>query len=76
MDAIDPPPRRVDADSLKAEIVDKLAYAIGKDPIVAQPHDWLAATILVDARPGDRPLDGVDPRRLPQQLQARLLPLG
>ena len=47
MDAIDPQPRRVDAESLKAEIVDKLAYAIGKDPIVAMPHDWLAATILV-----------------------------
>ncbi|MCB1486011.1 MAG: glycogen/starch/alpha-glucan family phosphorylase, partial [Bauldia sp.] len=47
MDAIDPQPRRVDAESLKAEIVDKLAYAIGKDPIVAKPHDWLAATILV-----------------------------
>ncbi len=47
MDAIDPKPRSVDTESLKAEIVDKLAYGIGKDPIVAQPHDWLAATILV-----------------------------
>ncbi|MCB1502464.1 MAG: glycogen/starch/alpha-glucan phosphorylase [Bauldia sp.] len=47
IDTIDPQPRRVDAESLKAAIVDKLAYAIGKDPIVAQPHDWLAATILV-----------------------------
>ena len=47
VDTIDPQPRRVDAESLKAAIVDKLAYAIGKDPIVAQPHDWLAATILV-----------------------------
>ncbi len=47
MNAIDPRPRSVDADSLKAAIVDKLAYAVGKDPIVAQPHDWLAATILV-----------------------------
>ena len=47
MNTIDPQPRRVDADSLKAAIVDKLAYAIGKDPIVAQPHDWLNATILV-----------------------------
>ncbi len=47
MNAIEPQPRRSDPDSLKAEIVDKLAYAIGKDPIVAQPHDWLAATILV-----------------------------
>jgi starch phosphorylase len=54
MDAIDPLPRRVDAQSLKAEIVDKLAYAIGKDPIVAQPFDWLAATILVTR---DRAID-------------------
>ncbi len=47
MDAIEPQPRRVDTETLKAEIIDKLAYAIGKDPIVAKPHDWLAATILV-----------------------------
>jgi len=47
MNALEPQPRRGDADSLKAEIVAKLAYAIGKDPIVAKPHDWLAATILV-----------------------------
>jgi glycogen phosphorylase len=44
---IEPSPRKVDAESLKAEIIDKLAYAIGKDPIVAKEHDWLAATILV-----------------------------
>ena len=43
----EPLPRRVDAESLKAEIVDKLAYSVGKDPIVAKPHDWLAAAILV-----------------------------
>ena len=43
----EPLPRRVDAGSLKAEIVDKLAYSVGKDPIVAKPHDWLAAAILV-----------------------------
>ena len=29
-----------------AEILRKLTYAIGKDPIVARNHDWLAATIL------------------------------
>ena len=45
--AIEPVPRRNDADTLKAEIIDKLAYSIGKDPIVAKPHDWLAATMLV-----------------------------
>ena len=38
-----------DAETLRlsAEILEKLAYGIGKDPIVARPHDWLAATILV-----------------------------
>jgi len=45
--AIDPAPRKVDAETIKGEIVDKLAYSVGKDPIVAKPHDWLAATILV-----------------------------
>jgi glycogen phosphorylase len=29
-----------------AEIVEKLAYRVGKDPIVAKEHDWLVATIL------------------------------
>ena len=44
---IEPLPRKVDAETLKAEIVDKLAYSVGKDPIVAKPFDWLAAAILV-----------------------------
>ena len=44
---IEPAPRKVDAETLKGEIVDKLAYSVGKDPIVAKPHDWLAAAILV-----------------------------
>ncbi|SED05009.1 glycogen phosphorylase [Rhizobiales bacterium GAS188] len=38
--------RRNDAETLRQEIVAKLAYSIGKDPIVAQNHDWLFATIL------------------------------
>ena len=46
MRTIDPSPRKTDAESLKAEILDKLAYSVGKDPIVARDHDWLAATIL------------------------------
>src|SRR5580693_477293 len=41
-----PKVRRNDADTLRHEIVAKLAYSIGKDPIVAQNHDWLFATIL------------------------------
>jgi glycogen phosphorylase len=39
-------PRRDDAQALRSEIMGKLAYSIGKDPIVAQNHDWLVATIL------------------------------
>jgi glycogen phosphorylase len=31
---------------LRAAIVVKLTYAIGKDPVVARGHDWLAATML------------------------------
>jgi starch phosphorylase len=38
--------RRDDPHSLRREIMAKLAYSIGKDPIVAQNHDWLFATIL------------------------------
>jgi len=38
--------RATDTASLSAEIVAKLTYAIGKDPIVARSHDWLNAAIL------------------------------
>ena len=41
-----PVPRSTGVESIEAEILAKLAYAIGKDPIVAKDHDWLAATIL------------------------------
>jgi starch phosphorylase len=47
MTDLEPPARNQDIDTLSAEILEKLAYAVGKDPIVAKPHDWLAATILV-----------------------------
>ena len=36
-----------DSEFLKAEILSKLAYAVGKDPITAISNDWLTATILV-----------------------------
>jgi starch phosphorylase len=36
-----------DPDSLAKEILAKLAYAAGKDPLAAKGHDWLTATILV-----------------------------
>jgi starch phosphorylase len=42
-----PPERRNDVQSLKEDLLEKLCYAIGKDPIVARPHDWLTAAILV-----------------------------
>ena len=35
-----PRDRRNDPGTLRQEIVAKLAYSIGKDPIVAQDHDW------------------------------------
>ncbi len=41
-----PAPRATDAETIRQEILEKLAYSIGKDPIVAKSHDWLAATIL------------------------------
>ncbi len=34
------------SESVKAKILAKLTYSVGKDPIVAKRHDWLAATIL------------------------------
>jgi len=33
-------------EAIQAEILERLIYSVGKDPIVARPHDWLAATIL------------------------------
>lgn len=44
-DAPTPEPRGTTVEALQAEILEKLTYWIGKDPIVARPHDWLAATI-------------------------------
>jgi glycogen phosphorylase len=35
-----------DPDAISAEILEKLTHAIGKDPIVAEDHDWLEAAIL------------------------------
>lgn len=46
LDAPKPEPRALTAEALQAEILEKLTYSIGKDPIVARPNDWLKATIL------------------------------
>ncbi len=42
----DSTPRASDPDTIRVEILEKLTHSIGKDPIVAKNHDWLAATIL------------------------------
>lgn len=41
------PVPNTDSEFLKAEILSKLAYAVGKDPLTANSTDWLTATILV-----------------------------
>jgi starch phosphorylase len=46
LDALTPEPRARTAEALQAEILEKLTYSVGKDPIVARPHDWLKAAIL------------------------------
>jgi starch phosphorylase len=46
-DAPTPQPRGTTVETLQAEILERLIYSVGKDPIVARPHDWLTATILV-----------------------------
>lgn len=42
-----PQSRVADVQPLKEEILSKLAYSVGKDPIAANSNDWLTATILV-----------------------------
>jgi starch phosphorylase len=42
-----PAPRGSDPSVLAAEIIERLTYRIGKNAVAAQPHDWLAASILV-----------------------------
>lgn len=46
LDAPKPQPRARTAEAIQAEILERLTYSVGKDPIVARPHDWLTATIL------------------------------
>lgn len=41
-----PERRALTADALASEILEKLTYSVGKDPIVARRYDWLHATIL------------------------------
>ena len=35
-----------EVETIRDQILSKLTYSIGKDRVVAKPHDWLAATIL------------------------------
>jgi starch phosphorylase len=45
-DAPKPSPRTSTPEAIQAEIIERLTYSVGKDPIVARPHDWLKATIM------------------------------
>src|SRR6218665_2008424 len=45
LDVPTPARRALTTEAIQAEILEKLTYFIGKDPIVARPHDWLKATI-------------------------------
>jgi len=45
-DAPTPEPRATTVEAIQAEILERLIYSVGKDPIVARPYDWLTATIL------------------------------
>ncbi len=45
LDVPTPERRALTTEAIQAEILEKLTYFIGKDPIVARPHDWLKATI-------------------------------
>ena len=42
-----PTPRSANPGALAEEIIEHLAYQVGKDAAVAKPHDWLRAAILV-----------------------------
>src|SRR5258706_10642505 len=58
MNEITPVARASGVEALRAEILEKLTYAMGKDPIVARDYDWLSATILaVRDRAIDRWMD-------------------
>ena len=39
-------PRAASVEAIQAQILERLVYSVGKDPLVARPHDWLRATIL------------------------------
>jgi starch phosphorylase len=45
-DAPTPEPRATTVEAIQAEILERLIYSVGKDPIVARPYDWLTATIM------------------------------
>ena len=46
-DASLPKLQKATAEELSVEIVRKLAFSVGKDPVAARGHDWLKAAILV-----------------------------
>ena len=69
-------PDSAEVAALRAAILDKLTYAVGKDPGHAQPHDWFMATALaVRDRIVDRWMR-CHAQDLPRRPQARLLPVA
>jgi glycogen phosphorylase len=46
LDAPTPSRRDRSPEALQAQILERLTYSVGKDPIVARPYDWLKATIM------------------------------
>jgi glycogen phosphorylase len=46
LDAPTPSRRARTPEALQAQILERLTYSVGKDPIVARPYDWLKATIM------------------------------
>jgi starch phosphorylase len=46
LDAPTPTRRDPSPEALQAQILERLTYSVGKDPIVARPYDWLKATIM------------------------------
>src|SRR3954465_14356580 len=52
---LSPAPRSLDREGLREAILDKLVYAVGKDPRHATRHDWFVALALAVR---DRLVDG------------------
>ena len=65
--------RAYTAEELKAAVLGKLKFTVGKDPVAASQRDWFLAGRRGDARHHGRALDRVDQPHLRGRAQARLL---